>query len=78
MKKVNLQNFNLSGIWNVILMRKEEDKIRLEIFGKRLHHAYIGLVVLLGSFTFTIPLLTWAIFGTGLSFIVHDLVSEFI
>jgi hypothetical protein len=77
MKKVELQNFSLRGIWNAMLMRKE-DNLKLKIFNKRLHHGYIGLLVLLGSFTTPILYLSWLGLGTGISFIVHDIISEFI
>lgn len=75
MNKIELQNFSLHGIWNAILMR-EEDALKLKIFNKRLHHAYIGLFFLLGSFTMSMSYLNWAEIGTGISFIVHDIVAE--
>lgn len=78
MRKFELQNFNLHGIWNALLMR-DENALRLNIFEKRLHHAYIGFIFLLGTFAITIPAIPywyWAEIGTGLSFIVHDVISE--
>lgn len=75
MKKIDLENFSLRGIWNAMLMR-DEDALKLKIFNKRLHHAYIGLLVLLGSFPLSVTYLWWAGIGTGISFIVHDIVSE--
>ena len=68
MKKIELENFSLKGILNVILM-KEDNHFKIKIFNKRVHHGYVGLFFLVDGLAMSIPYLNLL----GISLLVHDI-----